>query len=215
MSEPSSLTLRPARPEDAPDAAPLIYAAGPVLFNALFGPAEADVLRFFTALFRRPCNPFSYENAVAAVQDGRLVGLAISADPAERRRIRWSMLWLAPRLRGPFAWLRRFPAVLDIAGSASAPPPGAFYLSILAVAPECRGRGIGSRLLEEVRRRAEASGSACLALHTEIDNVRAQRVYARHGYVETHRKEARNPARSGISGFLMMTCSLTTEGVPR
>lgn len=202
------ITLRPARPDDAPDAAPLIYAAGPALFRLMFGPNERDVLRFFTALFRLPRNPFSFEYAILAERDGKIVGLAISADAAARRRIGRRMFWLAPRLRGPFALLRRLPLVFDIMACASDPPPEAYYLSILAVAPDSRRQGIGSRLLEEVRRRARAAGCQNLALHTELDNVAAQRLYARHGYVEAHRKAAKRADRTGISGFVAMHCAL-------
>jgi ribosomal protein S18 acetylase RimI-like enzyme len=203
-----TLTLRPARPEDAPDAAPLIHAAGPLLFNHMFGPREADVRRFFAALFRRPRNPFSFENGIVAEIDGQVVGLAICADATERRRIGRRMLWLAPRLRGPFALLRRFPHIMDVIASGSDPPPNAYYLSILAVAPAHRRTGIGSRLLHEVRRRAETAGCACIALHTEIGNEAAQRLYARHGYVETLRKPAARTAQTGLTGFVAMECAL-------
>jgi ribosomal protein S18 acetylase RimI-like enzyme len=203
-----ALTLRPARPTDASDAAPLIHAAGPVLFNHMFGPREPDVRLFFEALFQRPRNPFSFENAIIAEQAGKVVGLAICADAASRRRIGRRMLWLAPRLRGPFAMLRRVRHILDVMDSGSDPPPDAYYLSILAVLASHRGQGIGSRLLHEVRRRAETMGCGCIALHTEISNADAQRMYARHGYVEVHRTAAKHPSRTGLSGFVAMHCIL-------
>ena len=52
-----ALSLRPAQPSDAADAAPLIHAAGPVLFNYMFGPREPDVKMFFKALFQEPRKP--------------------------------------------------------------------------------------------------------------------------------------------------------------
>jgi ribosomal protein S18 acetylase RimI-like enzyme len=209
VSEPPNTTLRPAQPDDAPQAAPLIYAAGPALFSAVFGPPERAILRFFTALFRLPRNPFSYENGIVAEQGGRIVGLALAADAAERRRIGRRLFWLAPRLRGPFALLRQFPNAWDIMACTSVPPSASFYLSILAVAPESRRQGIGSLLLAEVRRRAEAAGSPVLALHTEIDNHTAQRLYQRHGYIETYRKAAKKADRTGVQGFVMMELPLT------
>ena len=133
-----------------------------------------------------------------------MVGLAICADTASRRRIGRRMLWLAPRLRGPVAMLRLFPHIMDVIHNGSDPPPDAYYLSILAVAPEYRGQGIGSRLLEEVRRRAETAGCACIALHTEISNDAAQRLYARHGYVEAHRTVAKPKSQPALSGFVAM-----------
>lgn len=199
-----TVALRSARPDDAPDAARLIHAAGPALYRLLFGPRDEDVLRLFVSLFRLPRNPFSYENGLVAEQDGRIIGLALYADAAYRRRIGRRMFWLALRYRGPFALLRRLPDALDVMACVSTPPPGAFYLSILAVDPECRGQGIGSRLLEEVHRRAADAGSPGVALHAELDNTAAQRLYQRHGYVETARKASRRVHHRGVSGFVAM-----------
>jgi len=52
----------------------------------------------------------------------------------------------------------------------------------LAVLPSHRGRGVGSRLLEEVERRARAISSCKVTLEVGDANHGAQRLYARHGF---------------------------------
>ena len=42
--------------------------------------------------------------------------------------------------------------------------PGSLYISALAVAPECRGQGLGTRLLAAARERARRLGCPALSL---------------------------------------------------
>lgn len=55
-------------------------------------------------------------------------------------------------------------------------------LEDLVVRPECRGRGVGSRLLAHAIGRAQADGLLRLILLTDGDNARAQRLYERAGF---------------------------------
>jgi ribosomal protein S18 acetylase RimI-like enzyme len=52
----------------------------------------------------------------------------------------------------------------------------------LAVLPSHQGRGIGSRLLAEVERRALAAGACKVTLEVVEANHGARRLYARHGF---------------------------------
>lgn len=55
-------------------------------------------------------------------------------------------------------------------------------LETLAVLPEARGTGIGSALLDEVRRRATAAGIPELSITAFAANTPALAFYARHGF---------------------------------
>jgi ribosomal protein S18 acetylase RimI-like enzyme len=72
-------------------------------------------------------------------------------------------------------------------------PEGAGVLSIngLAVAPEARGQGIGSVLMEAVTAEAQRRGARKITLHVHGVNTVARRLYERHGYVVegTHPRE--------------------------
>jgi len=56
------------------------------------------------------------------------------------------------------------------------------YVNELAVAAGWRGRGIGTRLLDEVERWARDHGAMGLALDTFVDNQGARRLYERRGF---------------------------------
>ena len=58
----------------------------------------------------------------------------------------------------------------------------------LAVRPEARGRGVGSRLLATFLTEAAARGAARAFLEVAADNAVARRLYARHGFAEVGRR---------------------------
>ena len=58
----------------------------------------------------------------------------------------------------------------------------------IAIAPHVRGRGVSSALLEDATRRMRDAGAAVLRLETRRDNVSAQRLFARSGFVHRGRK---------------------------
>ena len=61
----------------------------------------------------------------------------------------------------------------------------------LVVAPERRGRGIGSRLLRHVIRQAKKAGVLRLMLLTDGDNERAQALYRANGFVDSSMRAMR------------------------
>lgn len=52
----------------------------------------------------------------------------------------------------------------------------------LLLAPELRGRGIGSALIDWIKARAAASGAEGVALHVAVNNPRARALYHRLGF---------------------------------
>ncbi len=65
----------------------------------------------------------------------------------------------------------------------------------VAVVPEAQGRGVGSRLLAELERRARAGGAAYLMLEVRADNGAARALYDRAGFTELRRPAPLLPAR--------------------
>lgn len=78
------------------------------------------------------------------------------------------------------------------------PPATRATLIDISLAPECRGRGLGSGLLDRLTRHADERGRA-IGLHVEPDNP-AHRLYARFGFEVTDSNgvylKMRRPARS-------------------
>ncbi len=200
MSE--NILVRAATPGDADGAAPLIHAAGPALYERAFGPTREEATRFFQTLFALPDSLFSFQNGVVAVQDGQIVGLALSIPASLYHR----GLDVPRQLlrRGPRFLLRLLPTAFDLRHSTQAPPADAYYLGILAVVSHLRGQGIGTALLAEVHARAAQAGCRSICLHAERDNDGARRFYERCGYRVTHDRPTPRAARWGVTGFVGM-----------
>ena len=122
-----------------------------------------------------------------------------------RRRGDWPnrgsrMAQVGDRLRDPETWY----LVAEEGGSAlamaAAQPlradegkgpvtPGALFLNLLFVVPECWGQGIGGVLLDAVIDEAARRGYTSMQLWTdEADNGRAHRLYRRHGLAPSGRR---------------------------
>jgi RimJ/RimL family protein N-acetyltransferase len=66
-----------------------------------------------------------------------------------------------------------------------APDTGDHTLIAMWVAPALRGTGVAGALIEAAVQRAVTLGGTCVRLELAPGNVRAQRAYARHGFVPT------------------------------
>ena len=88
---------------------------------------------------------------------------------------------------GPWRGLRAFAGLCLCDEPAR---PGAAVVSLLAVAPEARGQGVGSALLRAVESEARAAVPRLHVLSLDvIENNAARRLYERHGFrvTRTHR----------------------------
>ena len=73
-------------------------------------------------------------------------------------------------------------------------------LANLAVAPEARGRGIGTQLLRGALAAAEGRGSTVMYLEVRASNVSALALYTSHGFLEVNRRRAyyRKPVEDAL-----------------
>ena len=205
-----AVRLRPALPSDAAQAAPLILEAGPVFFPLCFGPGRDGVLTLLETLFRLPGNFFSAEDAVVAEREGQLVGIAIATEARRHEAQGLRMFQLVGRHRGLPTLMRVLPDAVAACACTPCVAKDALYLTIIAVAPDCRGQGVGARLLADVERRAQAQGLPQVTLHVESDHHDARRFYERQGYGAVMEKRSPRLARQGVAGLVGM-CRKVSE----
>lgn len=91
--------------------------------------------------------------------------------------------WLA-RLAGD-AWFAAFDDGRPVGLVAGRARDDGWILYSMWVAPDARGRGLGTKLMGEVRSAAEADGAREVWLHVAEDNDRARRLYLRLGFIAT------------------------------
>lgn len=118
------------------------------------------------------------ERAVVALRDGQVVGLAgfhhdgrALTDGGSFGTLRRHLGgWRAARAALGFALLERRPA------------PGELLMDGLAVDPDCRGQGLGTRLLHTLFDHGRSLGYRTVRLDVIGRNVGARRLYEREGF---------------------------------
>ena len=188
----AALTISQGLADTYRDQAALLYmeAFRPLLQSLLDdGPRGLDLLA-------RSMNP---THAFVATRAGRLAGLAGIQDEAG------SLLdiGLSAMIRGyglPGGSLRYLAMGLLLTRSRQ---PGSLLMDGIAVAPECRGQGIGTQLLQAVCEHAREGGYRDLRLDVLDNNPRARALYERTGFVAV--KERSYPFLQRFFGFSAVT----------
>ena len=182
------MELRPGRPDDADDAAAFAeyaeHAAGG-LWTSAFGRRAPTVLG---RLYRRPAHHLSHAYVTFACDaEGRRLGMLSGFDGAHAAETGGATTMAILRSAG-----LALPRAMLLAACAG--PLITFvdrlaldewYIQMVAVSPDARGRGIGSILLDEAQRRAHETGCVRLALDVDVQNTGAIRLYERLGYAIT------------------------------
>lgn len=177
-----AITFRQATADDAGALAELINFAGEGLPFYLWermaeaGETAWDVGR---RRARREEGSFSYRNATVAEMDGRVVGCLIGYPLPD-----------APEAIDPDTMPPMFVPLQELENLA----PATWYVNVLAAYPECRGHGLGTRLLALAEKLAAETGCGGMSIIVSDANTGARRLYERCGYA---RRAARPMVKEG------------------
>jgi len=164
--------IRAATPRDAADLVALIDMAGeglPTYFWTRAAEAGRGSFEVGQARVIAEDGPFSYRNAHIAEVAGAIAGatvcrrLDVSADLGDIDELH--------EIVQPLVRLE-------------ARAPGAWYVNVLAVYLEYRGKGIGARLLAHADELGRAAASRGMAIIVASENIVARELYERVGYRE-------------------------------
>jgi ribosomal protein S18 acetylase RimI-like enzyme len=164
--------FRRATPEDAAAMAELVNFAGenmPVyLWSKMAGPGQS-AWEYGRLRAQREQGGFSYRNAVLLeAKDGRVAGCLIGY----------------PLPKQPEPIPSDLPAMFVPLQELENLAPGTWYVNVIALYPEFRGHGWGSRLLALADRIAADLGLSGLSIIVSDSNAGARRLYERCGYRE-------------------------------
>lgn len=188
-----SFDIRPAEVTDIPHlATSLLDASGGLIEAAYEGAIPGRSTQVIVEhLFTRPEAPTSFSNAWVAEANGKVLGSA-QAFPMNTAGKRPPDPLVSPDrlyLYAPFQHMRA---------------DGSYFLMAVAVYPEHRGRGIGTRLIAEAEGAARAQGFAEMSLTVFAENVDAVRLYERLGYAERSRQAIVPHDRMRYSGECLL-----------
>jgi len=141
--------------------------------------------------------PHSYRSATVAEHNGRIVGMALSFS-SRYHELSDEMKNFFPPDR-----LEHFRAHFTTRVENS------YFVDALAVDEGFRSKGIGSRLMELLKKKAKEEGFDVLSLFVFADNVNARRFYERHGFVlHSHVDIGYHERLPHHGGSLLMRCEL-------
>jgi ribosomal protein S18 acetylase RimI-like enzyme len=159
--------IRPANARDANDLAQLINHAGeglPLHFWKMIAEEGEDPWITGRKRAERDTGSFSFRNATIAEVDGEVAAVLIAYPIAEPD--------------GPPDTSETPPIFVPLE-ELEARAGKTFYINVVAAYPEYRGRGLGTRLLNEAGRMAAGYP---LSLIVSDGNTGACRLYERHGF---------------------------------
>ena len=164
------VTIRPARREDSAAIAELFLISSDGLAAYIWSGLEEpglSLIEIGAKRYDREGVPFSYQNCLVADAAGVVAGMAHCFEMPQSDGVEAD-----PVLR-PYAELE---------------DPGSLYISGIALYPQFRGAGLGTRLLEAAHDRARHLGLPRASLICFEQNAGAMRLYRRHGYEEVDRR---------------------------
>jgi ribosomal protein S18 acetylase RimI-like enzyme len=183
-NEPQTITLRPAKPEDAPEAAGLIFQTGKEIFQYLFYPEKAKTLEILSQLFQMGANDFSYRYAQIAEMNGHIGGLVIIVDKAEITVNYRKMGRKVMQAMGLSKTLKRLPRFILFERIIPEVDSTTLYIKHLATFREFQNKGLATQLLEFCDRSARNRKLSKLVLDVEIENTAAKQFYEHNGFKE-------------------------------
>jgi ribosomal protein S18 acetylase RimI-like enzyme len=135
---------------------------------------------------------FSYKKAWIAEVGGRAAGMLLGYPQPD------------PYETGP---LDDLPPVVRPLVELEALSPGSWYVNAVAVLPDHRGAGVGSRLMALAKTSAGSAGCRDLSLIVAEDNRGAVALYRRLGYAEAARRQVVTyPGCRHGGDWLLMVC---------
>lgn len=130
-----------------------------------------DFRRMMTSLVEREDSQYSYRNTLVALDDDKVVGIAVSYDGGRLHELRQAFIQAAKEQIGK-----------DHSGMDDETQAGELYLDSLAVLPEYRRRGIAQRLLRATKGRADQMGLPCVGLLVDKGNPAGEALYTSVGF---------------------------------
>lgn len=174
-----SENIRPARPEDFEQVAPLIIQAMEDL-ACMFANTEDPqmAIPLFEYFFQQKGNQYSFENSLVWEDAGKIAGSIIAYDGA-----------LLPIYREPFLeYIAENYNVKNLVIE-NETLKGELYIDTLSVFPKHQGKGIGSKLLLAIKAKAKEEGHNKLGLLVDLKNPSAKKLYSALGFESVGKKQ--------------------------
>lgn len=182
MNTQSHQNIRPARPEDFKQVAPLMVQAMEDLacsFANVDIPTKAYPL--FEHFFQLPANQYSFEHTLVYAENDVIMGSITFYDGD-----------LLSTYRAPFlAHIAKEYNVIDL-HIEDETIPGEVYIDTVSVSPNYQGKGIGKKLLAAAINQAKNQGKEKIGLLVDFGNPNAKKLYVKLGFKSAGKRQLGN-----------------------
>jgi ribosomal protein S18 acetylase RimI-like enzyme len=175
--------FRRGRPEDAQEAAALVYAAGPEEFRFVLSISHHQQALEFLEWVWAEGGQFGYDDHLCIDVGGKVVAVGTARTAASTRKLFFKSM------RQIFSFYT-FPAALKVSWNglrteSNVPPaqPGQRYIADIAVSPKFRGQGLAQALVSRLMT-FFPDENLTSTLHVNVENGNARRLYERLGFEE-------------------------------
>ncbi len=171
------LEIRRATAADAEGAAPLVYSSGPEAFDYILRDAGKTALDFLRFALADGDGFQGHRIHWVTERDGQVVGAGAFYSGKDDLRLTLGFV------RQVFAFYPFVTALGVIVRALQVAPllkpltRDMLYVANFGVASECRGQGVGARMLNQQMARAREQGFKRYALDVAVTNPRAQKLY--------------------------------------
>ena len=178
--------FRPAQPEDAEQAIPLIYSSGPKTFDYVFAHrTPIDSQEFLRQAFIKGGTEFGYSSHTVGEYEGKVVAIGTSFSRADKSG--QAAIAIKQIVQG-YGFIKGLGVIrrgLQIESYFMESKDDRQYIAHIGVTPDLRGQGIGEQLMRYLIKHAQALGRNAASLDVSCENPRAQVLYERLGFVVT------------------------------
>lgn len=202
-----NVLLKAATPQQAMVAATLIYDTDPHLFAYWFGNDYETALKFFEAEWKQERSLFSFSLCTIAVSGDTLLGIELSYDLKTQTGLKPDTGLTGAGEISPEVLPCLIEAASYIPYLVPPIPEDAYYIAHLAMLPEVRGRGLGTRLLMNAFDSAREQGYRQCQLDVASDN-RSVRFYRRMGMEIISESRVFQLETNGVSSHYRMVKQL-------
>jgi GNAT superfamily N-acetyltransferase len=172
------VVVRAAHPDD--QVASLVFDAAPQAYTAVAG-SESRARAAIEHLWQMPGHSASFEYALVAELDGRLVGVMIGFPARDRYRLHLALLRKGFRFVSARRWPLLVAALPQLIAATPRPPRQAYYVGTIAVARRARRRHVGLTLGYHAELLAQQRGFPVVVAHTGSRHRPARRALERYG----------------------------------
>lgn len=178
------IEFRKCTPEDVDKAVPLIFSSGPTGFSYVFKNKKYSATDFLKYAFQRRGGEFSYDNHYALILNGELVGIGSVFDGKRAggftlrdffNIINFYQINALPILTKGF----KTEQIIQL------PKSNEICIAHLGIAENCRGLGLGTKLIAFLMKASNPKPTDCFVLDVSEENPKAQLLYERLGFKVT------------------------------